>query len=226
MAGGAGKTRLVYILPWLTVSTGQYRVNRIPIGPAVFCPDDDETWREVVGKPRPSYLDIFRWFGSAVDEEREPEVARGTILVAGDDGWLEENVQLLVSLLYVLGQPADRWRTPAERFRYFGFRASDQPPEMVSFITKKGERWEDRRSFKLFPPLELRGSHTPYRVDIHEKRNRLFVRRFEADPNDRLVVAARHLFRTQFADVFNSPWDQDYASYCTCLEAAGTSAST
>ena len=220
MASDAGNTKLVYVLPWLTLSTGQYRVNRIPIGPAVFCPDDDETWREVVGKPRPNYLDIFRWFGSAVDEGREPEIARGTVLVAGDDGWLEGNVQLLVPFIYVLGQPADRWRTPAERFRYFGFRASDKPPEMVSFITKKGEMWEDRRSFKLFPPLELRGAHSPYRVDIHEKRNKAFVLRFEANPNDRLVVAARHLFRTQFADVFNSPWDQDYSTYCTCLEAA------
>ena len=75
-------------------------------------------------------------------------------------------------------------------------------------------------NFSAYPPLELRGALTPYQVDIHEPRNKALIQRFEANPNDRLVTAARHLFRTQFADVFSSPWDQDYASYCTCLEAA------
>jgi hypothetical protein len=219
MVGQEKRSKLVYVMPWLRLSTGQHGVHRVPIGPAVFTPDDDQTWAEVVGRPRPHGLDIFRSFPDD-EEQQEPDVARGTLLVSDDEPWLEEHIHLLVSLVYALGQPDDDWQTPAERFRYFGYRVSDTPSDTLSLVTKKGELWEDRRSLRLFPPLELRGVHKPYMADVHDPRNKALIQRFVANPDDRLVVAARHLFRTQFADPFGSPWDQDYASYCACLEAA------
>lgn len=55
---------------------------------------------------------------------------------------------------------------------------------------------------------------------MDEPVNAELIRRFSVDPNDRIAVACRHLFRTQFTDPFLAPFDQDEAAYCACLEAA------
>ena len=216
MQGSA--TRLVYVLPRLKLGSVKYGQKEIVIGRAEFWPDEDSTWTNIIRKPRPSWLDIFREFPAAFDRERETDVAKGTLLVADDDGWLRENAAKVIPVLYYVGQSEDHWQTPAEAFQYSEFKATDKPAALVSLMTKYGPLLEDERSLRVHPPLGLRG-HVQFRVRVDEPINAELIRRFSADPNDRIAVACRHLFRTQFTDPFLAPFDQDEAAYCACLEA-------
>jgi hypothetical protein len=210
-------SRLVYVLPRLKLSTGKYGQKEIRIGRAEFWPDEEATWANAVGKPRPTWLDVFREF-PALRGDQHPQIARGTIAVADDDEWLRENAPKAVPVLYYLGLSEVRWQAPVEAFQYYEFRATDTPARMVSFSTKYGPLLEDERSLQAFPPLALR-CNVQFRARTEERLNVELIRRFSANPNDRIVVACRHLFRTQFADPFLAPFDQDEAAYCACLEA-------
>lgn len=211
--------RLVYVLPRLRLSDCKYGVEQINIGKAHFLPDRNDIWTKVVGKPRPQWLDIFRDFPPVVKDD-VADVARGSLLISEDDGWLRQNAARVVPLLYVLGQKEDQWETPAEAFHYFEYSATDSPANMVSFNIKGPPLWEEAGSLQLHPPLGLRGVHGEFRVDLDWQQNAALIARFEKNQEDRVVVACRHLFRTQFTDIFIAPFDQDYAGYCACLEAA------
>jgi hypothetical protein len=211
--------RIVYVLPRLRLSACKFRVKQVDIGKARFLPDLDDVWTDVVGKPRPQWLDIFRDFPPLVKNELA-DVARGSLLISEDDSWLRENAARVVPLLFVLGQKEDCWHTPAEAFHYFEYSASDAPAELVAFNIKGPPLYEEAGSLQLHPSLGLRGVHREFRVDLEWPQNAALIARFEKNSEDRVVVACRHLFRTQFTDIFIAPFDQDYAGFCACLEAA------
>ncbi len=231
-------TRLVYVLPRVRIRNGNKKHKMVAVGKAQFWPDEDETWLKVVGKARPRWLDIYRQCRPYIGEE-EPKVARGTLVISEDDEWLAKNIQNAVPTLYVLGQPRDKGKPPAEAFQYGGFHATDKPPKAVTFVTKNAVPFllEHESSLTLFPPLELGRNQWEYRIEIADESyqrmiqrlggsaspkvvNAELVRRFDKNPKDRIVMACYHLFRSQFANEFMSPLSQDYAAYCACLEAA------
>ncbi len=212
----APTTKPIYILPRLRLSSGKYGQKEVKLGKAEFWPDDDTSWSNIVGKPRPPWLDIFRDFPAAQGEV--PDVARGTLLLSADYEWLREHAPKAVPLLFVLGLDAGRWDTPAEAFHYMQYEAGDKAADLVSLMTKYGPLMEEANSLQLFPPLGLRCPRS-VQVRMDDPFKGELVRRFEQNPNDRIVVACRHLFRTQFADPFIAPFDQDEAAYCSCLEA-------
>ena len=111
----------------------------------------------------------------------------------------------------------------------------------MTLVTKFGDKIESASSLKLFPPLELRGVQRDYLIEIGDAEdleamrevmqvfhcppsvkslNHELVRRFDENPDDRIVIACYHLFRSQFANEFMSPVRQDYSAYCASLEAA------
>jgi len=218
MTDSASDRRLIYFLPCLSLATDRFRVASVTIGQATFLKDEDEAWTTTIQFPRPRYLDVFKCFPDP-DVDEEPETARGTVLIAEDDEWLEDNVEALVALLYVLGQPSDRWKAPAERFRYHGFRISKESCDTFRLATKKGDLIEDSHSVVVMPSLYLRGEYRPYKVSLADETNKKLIQLFHETPDDRLVTGARHLFRAQFSDPFSAPVDQDYTSYGACLEA-------
>ncbi len=211
-------SRLVYVLPRVRVSSRMYREKSVAVGKAQFWPDEPATWNNILKLPRPDWLDIFREFPGT--ERSKPLPARGTLLVADDDAWLRQSVSRAVAVLFAMGVDENRWEVPAEAFQYHGFRATAKPADLVTLYTKTGGKTEDLRSLQLLPPLELRGVTSHFRVPTQDDLNRELVRRFDANPNDRMAVACYHLFRTQFDNTFLSPAEQDYAGYCACLEAA------
>lgn len=206
----------VYILPRLRLWSGKYGQKEVRLGKAEFWPDEDATWANVIGKPRPPWMDIFRDFPPA--DGYAPEVARGTLLVSTDDAWLREHATKIVPLLFVLSLDAGQWETPAEAFYYIQYEAKDTPTDLVSLMTKYGPLMEDASSLQLLPPLGLRCQRS-VQVRLDEPFKVALVHRFDQNPDDRLVVACRHLFRTQFSDPFIAPFDQDEAAFCSCLEA-------
>lgn len=209
-------TKPVYILPRLQLSSGKYGHKEVIVGNAEFWPDDDTSWSNIVRKPRPPWLDIFRDFPAA--QKEEPDVARGSLLISSDDAWLREHAPKIVPLLFVLSLDAGRWDTPAEAFHYVQYEATESPTDLVSLMTKYGPLMEDASSIQLLPPLGLRCQRS-VTVRLDDPFKTELVSRFEQNPNDRIVVACRHLFRTQFSDPFIAPFDQDEAAYCSCLEA-------
>lgn len=111
----------------------------------------------------------------------------------------------------------------------------------MTLVTKFGDKIESASSLKLFPPLELRGIQREYLIEISDEAdleamrevmqvfncppsvkslNHELVRRFDGAPDDRVVMACYHLFRSQFANEFMSPVRQDYSAYYASLEAA------
>jgi hypothetical protein len=229
-------SRLVYVLPRVRIRSAKQEHKMLAVGRAQVWPDEDETWQNAVRKPRPQWLDIFRenppYIGTT-----EPPIARGSLVISDDDNWLNTNMHNLVPILYVLGQPWDNWKTPAEAFQYGGFRATDNVQDHITFASKYTLHIEHESSLKLFPPLELRSGPRDFLIDIADESFEVFLRnlgvsagtkvvnaelarRFGANPRDRIVVACYHLFRSQFANEFTSPFPQDYAAYCASLEAA------
>ncbi len=219
MTGSDQTKRLVYVLPRLNLASTVARDTEIRIGEAIFVPDDDAIWSSVVGKPRPKWLDIFCDFGPLTRDE-PPSPVRGMLLVANDDEWLEKHAITALSVLFTVAQHTAQWRTPAEAFHSYPFRASDAPAELVSMLTKHGTLIEDERSLRLSPPVTLRGHHNrQVTIDLTENFNSRLIDRFRVNPNDRMAVACRHLFRTQFSDLFLAPIEQDLSAFCACLEA-------
>ena len=234
-------TKLVYVLPRVSIVSGDPQQKVVNVGKAQFWLDEDGIWSNVVHKNRPTWLDIYRDFPNSFTDA-EPRVARGTLLISDDDEWLAAHVHTIIPLVYVLGLPLNHLSIlPAEAFQYGGFHARDKADERVTFVTKNALNVEQADSLKLFPPIELRGGDHRYLVQIGDKADldemynmmRFFrcspsakvlnlelVRRFNENPNDRIVMACYHLFRSQFGNDFTSPMHQDYAAYCASLEAA------
>ncbi|WP_417384198.1 hypothetical protein [Gimesia sp.] len=212
--------RLVYVLPRLNLTSSSASDTEIRIGEASFIPDEKTNWASIVEKPRPNWLDIFCDFGPLTRDE-PPLPVRGTLLVANDDDWLEKHAITALAVLFTVAQKRDRWNTPAEAFHAYPFWASDTPAELVSIMTKHVPLIEDERSLSLPPPVTLRGiNNRQVSIDLSENFNSLLVARFRSNPNDRIAVACRHLFRTQFSDLFLAPIEQDLSAFCACLEAA------
>ena len=218
MAGESQAGRLVYVLPRVNVSSMRYGENSVSVGDAHFWPDQPKTWSDVLGLPRPEWLDVFRQFPGIIRKESSP--ARGTLLIAEDDMWLQQNISRIVAVLFVAGVEENRWEVPSDAFQYHGFKATPNPADLVVLHTKTSGKMEDLRSLQLLPPLELRAVSGGFRVNTHDNLVRELFRRFVANPNDRLAAACYHLFRTQFENTFLSPAEQDYAAFCACLEAA------
>jgi hypothetical protein len=215
----APASRSVFVLPYLRLSSGKYKVKEVHIGPTELWPDEDEVWRDVVTATRPPWLDIYRAFPPSEGEEAPP--ARGSILIAENDDWFKAPgyVDNAIAVLYVLGQPEDKWQTPAEAFFHLEFKAQAQYYDLVSIPTKTHIHLETAESLQLLPSLELRGVNRPYRVPANSPEGTELLYRFSENPDDRLVVGCYHLFRAQVADRFSSPLRQDYSAYCACLEA-------
>lgn len=235
------ESKLVYVLPRVRIVSGDAQQKVVNVGKAQFWLDEDDIWSQVIGKTRPPWLDIYRDFPNS-HISAEPRVARGTLLISDNDKWLADHVHVLIPLTYVLGLPLNHFSIPpAEAFQYGGFRATDKEEETVTFVTKTALNVERAGSLKLFPSLELRGGDCSYLVQIGDESdmhamcdmmrffncapsvrvlNSELVRRFDANPNDRIVMACYHLFRSQFSNEFTSPVLQDYAAYCASLEAA------
>lgn len=241
--------KLVYVLPRVRIVTGDAKRKVVNVGKAQFWPDEDETWNHTLRKVRPRWLDVFRDFPIVYSlqqeqvAESEPSVARGTLLISDDDDWLKRYVENLIPIAYVLGLLQNHRLSipPAEAFQYGGFLATDRQEEQVTLVTKFGDKIETTSSLKLFPPLELRGVQREYLIEIGDEAyleamrdvmqvfhcppsakllNRELVRRFDEIPDDRIVMACYHLFRSQFGNDFASPLRQDYSAYCASLEAA------
>jgi hypothetical protein len=210
--------RIVYVLPRVNVSSTWYGEKYVRISKAEFWHDHPDTWANVLELPRPEWLDIFRHFPGT--KKTAPLPSRGTLLFADDEMWLRENVNRIVAILFVAGVEENQWKVPADSFRYYGFKATSNPADLVVLNTKTSGTREDLRSLNLLPPLELRGVTTAFRIDTHDVLVRELFDRFDANPRDRLAAGCYHLFRTQFENAFLSPAEQDYAAFCACLEAA------
>jgi len=182
----APATKLVYMLPRVRLSSGKYGQKEVKLGNAEFWPDDDTSWSNIVRKPRPPWLDIFRDFPAAQGEE--PDVARGSLLISSDDAWLREHAPKIVPLLFVLSLDAGKWDTPAEAFHYVQYEAKESPTDLVSLMTKYGPLMEDASSLQLLPPLGLRCQRS-VTVRLDDPFKTELVSRFEQNPNDRIVVA-------------------------------------
>ena len=218
MGGTTQAGRLVYVLPRVNVSSMLYGEKSVSVGDAHFWPDQPNTWSDVLGLPRPEWLDVFREFPGIKRKESSP--ARGTLLIAKDDMWLQQNVSRIIAVLYVAGVEGNCWEVPSDAFQYHGFKATPNPADLVVLHTKTSGKTEDLGSLQLLPPLELRAVSGRFRINTNDDLVRELFRRFDSNPNDRLAAACYHLFRTQFENTFLSPAEQDYAAFCACLEAA------
>lgn len=204
--------RLVYALPRVRITTNAYSVNEVAVSRARIVWDTDENWIDVVGHPRPNWLDIY--------QDGHDGVARGTLIVSDDDEWLSRHIQRVLSIIYVMGLPIQRWGTPSEAFRIVPFTAKASPEALVCVHTKTRRCIESADSIRLPPPIELRAVQHGYQVDVNDSCYEELLRRFRENPYDRLVTACYHLFRTQFENWFLGPSEHDAAAYCACLEAA------
>jgi hypothetical protein len=191
------------------------------IGDAVFFDDTPDSWQTFVGCPRPEYLTIHRDFPH-INSDTVGDPLYGTLVRSDNEAWLRSNIDEAVAIVYFLGD-SFRSGVPAECFAYqqLGLNLHHEGSrDLVAFWTKHGQLIESSRSLVLFPPLSVRGNLRQYRIDAVSRENSALLQRFGHDPYDRLVVAARQYFRTQFSDVFTSPAAEDYAAHCSALEAA------
>jgi len=211
--------RIVYVLPRIRLTGTAFRQERFTIAKANFLPDEPKSWTEVLQLPRPDWLDIYRQF-PYVHSGEPSEPARGTLIVSDDEDWLRKHIARLIAVAYVLGLEESRWQVPADAFQYSSFTAAAKPHDLVTLHTKSGGKTEDLRSLQLLPPLELRAVPSSFRVNLRDEKHAELIRRFDSNPYDRLAVACYHLFRSQFDNPVAAPSEQDYAAYCSCLEAA------
>ncbi len=66
----------------------------------------------------------------------------------------------------------------------------------------------------------MRGKLQQYRLDTKRPEHVKLTELIKDDPQNRLIVAVRQYFRTQFSDIFTSTLQEDYATYCSVVEAA------
>ncbi|MGB7347361.1 MAG: hypothetical protein WBD20_24275 [Pirellulaceae bacterium] len=210
--------RRIFVLPRLKIRTNIVDGDKFGLSKAVFLPDEDAIWAELLEQKRPTWLDIFREFPYLPDESAEP--ARGTLIVSDDDEWLTTHIDRLLGIVFSLNAFENQWRGPTEAFRYSSFVAPDEPGDCVSFRSKTGRYIESSDGLQLLPPLELRGPKPRISIDPSRDWSAELILRFDLNPYDRLATACFHLMRSQFQDFFTSSREQDAASICACLEAA------
>ncbi len=221
---------VIAILPRIRFhKTGQPHCPFVEVGSTIIWRDSEELWKEQFGRDRPSWLKIFRDFadvvyssesGAPVDnalEEQRP--AYGSVIVCKEPNWLEANIANLIGVLYYLSGPTCTYCCPAESFEYYLLATPSHKNDDVVFVSKSGQMVESASSLILSPPLALRGRAGSTDLDLKLDQHAELVARFFRDPNDRIVVACRHLFRASFDDLFRSPLEGDIAAYCACLEA-------
>ncbi len=216
---------LVYWMPYLTLTYPHRGPKQYAVGKAQFVPDTPANWSNIVGCPRPKHLEIHRDFPPRTTD-KEPKIfgdpLYGTLVHCEDELWLADHIDAAVAVLYFLGDDFMRG-LPAECFLYHGLRVTGQTmgdSDFVGYTTKHAELWESSQSLVLLPPLAVRGNHSPYRPDLDKTEHQALLKRISDDPIDRLVVAVRQYFRTQFSDIFTSPLTEDYALHCGAIEAA------
>ncbi|MBN8597729.1 MAG: hypothetical protein J0L78_08655 [Planctomycetes bacterium] len=176
-------------------------------------------WTEVLGRKRPGHLDLFREFPSINSKELGDSV-RGTLIHSEDATWLTQFMDDAVATVYFLGdKPSGR---PAECFTYLriNLREDGGAEDFAQFNTKHGMLIETGTSIAVSPPLVTRGHSTDYRIDTTRTASATLLGLLDKNPLNRLVVAVRQYFRTQFSDLFSSTPAEDFATYCSCLEAA------
>ena len=209
---------LVQWMPYLRIHYGHGKPKELAVGSARFIPDTPENWLNETGQPRPQYLELFKDFPAIDSEVGDP--AYGTLALSDDDDWLERHTETAVAVLYFLGDKTPKG-LPAEVFTYkpIGLKSAEGNA-LVQFNTKYGPLTESGDSIVLYPPLGVRGNHSEYRVDAERPEHAELLQRFATDPDDRIAVAVRHFFRSQFSDVFTGTFDSDFTSLCSATEAA------
>jgi len=181
-------------------------------------PDEEDAWREQLGHERPAWLQMFRDFPH--DPRETPPCAHGSVIVSEDGDWLSQNVDRLIGVLYFMGLHSNHWHVPSDALVHFGFKVASGDGQMVELATKSRPMIEHHDSIQLLPPLELRAVGRCFSLSLHETLNQNLSARFFTNPEDGLVVACYHLFRTQWGNFQQTPLAQDFAAYCACLEAA------
>jgi hypothetical protein len=219
----------LYWMPYLSLNYPLSSPKELRIGKARLLPDEDATWLTVVGSQRPSHLLIHRDFPS-IGTAEPGDALYGTIVVSDDEKWLGQFIDELAALLHFIGTDFSHQRPtsanygrPSECFNYYQMNVEpgSDPDKLVTYWTKHGSLTEMAGSLIVHPPLCCRGwVGRSYRYDVSSDEHRELLRRIEADPQDRLVVAVRQFFRSQFSDTFHSPPAQDHALHCAAIEAA------
>jgi hypothetical protein len=205
-------------MPYLRIAYGHGKAKECAIGKARFVPDTSDNWMHVTGRSRPQYLDLFKDFPVADGQTGDP--AYGTLVLSDDEDWLTHHIETAVAVLYFLGDKTPKG-LPAEVFTYKPVvLKSSNDNVLVQFNTKQGPLTESGDSIALYPPLGVRGQNYEYRVDVQRPEHVALLRQFAADPNDRVAVAVRQYFRSQFSDVFTSTFETDFTLLCSATEAA------
>lgn len=215
---------LVCWLPYVYFGRTQksHDYSSFQVGEAWVHLDTEENWLEIIGQRRPSYLKIFRALPHAPNSGPGKPTG-GSFIVCKDDNWLSEHKDEVVAIVYFLGDLGQR-SLPAEAFWYYTFfprGTADRADKYFAFQTKHLRGLDDEDSLAVYPPFAVAcgryGAHTVnFLLDEHKE----LLRRFKANPHDRVVVAVRQYFRAQFSDIFTSTFSNDYATYCSALEAA------
>lgn len=211
-------------MPYFTLAYGHGRPRELAVGKALLLPDDDASWQRVIGEARPRFLDIFRRFPELNGETLEVgEPTRGTLVTSDDAAWLEDHLDSLSAVVFLLATTQEQ-PLPAECFTTYPFhlkrRTSQTDDDCVGFFTKFGQAIESSQVLQLTPPLAVRARLRDTRLITCEPWAAALLRLFAEAPDDRRIVAVRQYFRTQFSDLFTSPVDEDFALHCSAIEAA------
>lgn len=208
----------ILLFPRVRFWEGRSRLEDFAIGPLRVLPDSDEVWQREFGQARPDSLKVYRDFPDLPDSAEGPE-ARGSIVTFEDNRhW--KHVHRLVGVLYYLGLHTNNWLVPSESLNHLAFILHGPGEDIVPLPTKTVINYEDHDSIRLLPPLELRGIDKTFILSLELDAHQLLMKKFFDNPEDRLVTACYHLYRTQWGNFIYSPWEQDCAAYCACLEAA------
>lgn len=211
-------------MPYFTVAYPEGRPKEIAIGQARLLPDDDESWQAATGSPRPKFLEIHRDFPDLLsDGLAVGQPLRGTLIHSDDAQWLQQHLDSLTAIVFMLAT-TDRQPLPAECFTTYPFRLKPRSEQvdddLVSYISKHARAIESSRALNLTPPMAVRAQLKDRRLITQERWASALLALFSANPYDRLIVAVRQYFRSQFSDPFTSPPDEDDALHCSALEAA------
>ena len=211
-------------MPYFTVAYPEGHPKEIFIGKARLLPDNDDSWRAVTGGTRPKFLDIHRDFPTLLpDGLAVGQPLRGTLIYSDDSQWLQHHLDSLTTVVFMLAT-TDRQPLPAECFTTYPFhlkpRSEQADDDLVSYISKHGQAIESSQVLNLTPPLAVRARLKDRRLITHERWAAALLALFATNPYDRLIVATRQYFRSQFSDPFTSPPDEDDALHCSALEAA------
>lgn len=211
-------TKPLYWMPYFRFSTNQYRVDSFNVGQARILPDTEETWENEVQHPRPPWCKVYKNWPHTDEQEIGPSL-EGTIIISDDFGWLTNNIHFVAAILYFMARQTSGHQLVAERFRYFKMEGRSEYSDMVTYWTKKGPLIQDATRLSLLPPVELRDPLNSIQLRPTDAMNAHLVDIFSSNSNHRLVAGCYYYFRAQFSDPYVAPFDQDYATYCACLEA-------